>query len=388
MRPLREHLEREVSEGTVDAHWAAAAERLEAARRPAPRWRAPALAAAAALLVVAGVAWLTLRKAHPELVPGQALLADGATVAQLPDGSKVELSFGAGVQLASSAPELIEIELSRGTATFDVVKRPTRRFVVQVDDVSVVVVGTRFTVKRDGADSVEVAVERGQVDVRSQGLVKRLGAGEQWRGHSVDTPAPGSAAPEQIIEGPGDPRAGEVVEVELPDDGDGPGANEAKPPRPHRRHKVRVPKRSAAAPAGGGALGSPAPAEASEADLLFGRTLAARSTRRWSLAADYADQFLSAYPDDSRAGLMAFELGRILADHLGRPGAATAAYAKARKLDPQGDFIEELLVRQAQAAWAANDASQCERLRDEYLSRFRGGQFTSTIKGSCGPKEP
>lgn len=385
MKPLREHLEREVSAGTIDAHWAAAAERLEAARRPAPRWRAPALAAAAALLVVAGVAALTLRKAQPELVAGQALQAEGATVAQLPDGSKVELSLGAGVQLASSAAELIEIQLSRGTATFDVVKRPTRRFVVRVDDVSVVVVGTRFTVKRDGADAVEVTVERGLVDVSAQGMVKRLGAGEQWRGHAVDTKAPGEEAAEPIIEGPGDPRASEVVEVELPDE----GVNEAKPQRPHRRHKVRVPKRTGApAPAGGGGHAEASQAEASQADQLFARTLAARSTRRWSLAADYAAEFLAAYPDDSRAGLMAFELGRMLADHLGRPGAAAAAYAKARKLDPQGDFIEELLVRHAQAAWAANDASQCEKLRDEYLSRFRGGQFTSTIKGSCGPKEP
>ncbi|MBK7864945.1 MAG: FecR domain-containing protein [Archangiaceae bacterium] len=251
MRPLRDYLEREVDDGAIDAHWAAASERLDAARRPTRRWVAPALAAAAAVLIVAGVARVTLRHTQQPLSPGQALLADAATVAQLPDGSQVELAFGAGVKLVSSAADLIEIEVSRGTATFDVVKRPARRFVVRADDVTVTVVGTRFTVKRDGADTVEVAIERGQVDVRAQGIVKRLAAGEQWRGHSVDAASGEGAAREPIIEGLADPRGSDVVEVELPEEGDGPGANEAKPPRPHHRHKVRVPRRKvAAAPAG------------------------------------------------------------------------------------------------------------------------------------------
>ncbi len=346
MTALGRHLQVEVPGHTVDTRWLAASARL----RPKPVWRAAALAAAAGLLVVAGVGAWVLRPAVSPLGVGQGLIATRATVAELPDGSRVELGSGGSVLLHASGPERVEVALREGAATFEVTRRPSRRFSVVVDDVEIAVVGTRFTVRRELGGVVTVEVERGLVDVHARGTLRRLAAGEQWRGPTRD-------------EAPSAPK------VELP----------AAP----QRREVHRPRRRAA-PAT-----PPAEADdASQADRLFEKALAARSLRRWQLAADTAERFLAEHPEDSRAGLMAFELGRTLADHLGRPDAALDAYATARRLDPDGDFIEDLLVRGAQAAWATGDVTQCERLRDEYLRRFRDGQLAAAASASCRPAEP
>lgn len=180
---LANHLSPEVQRSSIDAHWRAAAARLPAQRRPLRAWPV----AAAALLGIAVAAW-ALRPSAARLTVGQGLLAERATVAELPDGSKVELAPGSSVLLHASGPERVELALRTGGARFDVTRRPSRRFTVVVDDVEVAVVGTRFTLRREPGGRVAVEVERGLVDVHARGTLRRLAAGEQWRGPARDRP--------------------------------------------------------------------------------------------------------------------------------------------------------------------------------------------------------
>jgi hypothetical protein len=73
-----------------------------------------------------------------------------------------------------------QVELTRGRVDFDVAPRQARPpFVIHSGDVEIRVVGTRFSVRRDGA-STEVRVLRGIVEVERQGRVARLRPGDLW----------------------------------------------------------------------------------------------------------------------------------------------------------------------------------------------------------------
>ena len=83
--------------------------------------------------------------------------------------------------------EAVTIELARGRGTFDVHRRPGRRFTVVAGEVSVVVIGTRFSVAREDG-RVTVEVERGRVEVRRGDEVTTLVAGEEWSGPAHPDP--------------------------------------------------------------------------------------------------------------------------------------------------------------------------------------------------------
>ncbi|WP_230482048.1 FecR family protein [Sphingomonas sp. Leaf21] len=81
----------------------------------------------------------------------------------LPDGSRVELNTATSVRTAS-AGDTREVWLDRGEAYFDIAHRPDHPFVVHAGPRTVTVLGTRFTVRRDG-EKVTVAVLSGRVRV-------------------------------------------------------------------------------------------------------------------------------------------------------------------------------------------------------------------------------
>ncbi len=73
------------------------------------------------------------------------------------------------------------VRLDEGDVLFDVVHRPRGSFVVRADDFSVTVLGTVFSVRREG-DAIGVRVFEGSVLVRGADgdEVQRLGAGDLW----------------------------------------------------------------------------------------------------------------------------------------------------------------------------------------------------------------
>jgi len=165
----------ELSEGLEEA----AAKVVSLRRRPR-RWLAiGALAAAAASLLIAPLAWRSAQ--GPEVLYRTGV---GQTQAiALSDGSRIQLDSGSTlkVRLGWRARRL---ELAQGEATFDVAHDARRPFKVRVGEDEVKVVGTRFNISHYDRRLV-VTVSRGVVEVRqdSRGAapVARLTAGDELR---------------------------------------------------------------------------------------------------------------------------------------------------------------------------------------------------------------
>ncbi|HEX6859581.1 MAG TPA: FecR domain-containing protein [Caulobacteraceae bacterium] len=127
--------------------------------RHAPRWRPLAMAASLAVAIGLGslVATDTFgRKAYVTEVGGHATVP-------LADGSKVELNTNTRLRAQLEETERA-VWLDRGEAYFEVAKDASRPFVVYAGDKKVTVLGTKFSVRRDG-DRLVVAVAEGRVRV-------------------------------------------------------------------------------------------------------------------------------------------------------------------------------------------------------------------------------
>ena len=81
----------------------------------------------------------------------------------LKDGSVVMLNTGSVIQTRFN-DEARRVMLRRGEASFQVAKTD-RPFIVETGEISVTAIGTKFTVRRNAGDAVEVIVEEGVVEV-------------------------------------------------------------------------------------------------------------------------------------------------------------------------------------------------------------------------------
>ncbi|MNK13216.1 fec operon regulator FecR [compost metagenome] len=129
------------------------AEARPAPRRSAlPRW-ATGLVAVVAVVVISAVLWP--RPAVYATETGERRLV------ALSDGSRVELNTRTRFRAAISA-DAREAWLDQGEAYFEVAHDASRPFTVHAGDRTVRVLGTRFSVRRDG-DNVRVMVAEGRV---------------------------------------------------------------------------------------------------------------------------------------------------------------------------------------------------------------------------------
>lgn len=120
--------------------------------------------AAVALVVALAAGWGWQRQASVEHASYLTAMGSLQTV-PLSDGSSAILSSDSQMQVALSRAKR-HIELDQGEAFFEVSKDPRRPFVVSVGGRQVVAVGTRFSVRRDGAD-LRVVVTEGTVRLES-----------------------------------------------------------------------------------------------------------------------------------------------------------------------------------------------------------------------------
>ena len=344
----RRWVEPDLPEARIAEGWDAIAERT---RKPRSRARVivpvAGLAAAAALLLV----WLgrdgdgTDRSAWV----GTALrTGNEAMQVELADGSAIDAEPHTQLALLEGTERSVRIALREGAASFDVTRNAARSFVVEADEVSVRVIGTSFTVRRevvDGSTVVEVDVARGRVEVRAGDELSVLGAGDTWRRRRAETVEVTQAEPVPTEIDPGD-------------------RGEAE--RDGRRARRRR----------GGDRGP-------DASELFENARAARRSGDAHEAAEVYARLVRDHRGDARAPLAALELGRLRMDALGDPRGAIDALETAIALSPRGPFREDAMARivRAHAALGANAA--CVRAREAYLARYPEGRWANDVKRRC-----
>ncbi len=372
-RPLAEFVKPpEVSSAALHLEW------HEVRRRVRRRRQVRATVLVVAVLAVVGLAsQLFLFRTPVEPFAWRATeSAEGEPrLLQLAEGSEVKLSIDSVAQLVEQTDDTVEVRLERGRAFFDVVRKPSRRFVVKADDVEVRVVGTQFTVIRNGRD-VDVQVSRGIVEVREGDQVKRLTKGESWSRHEAITLAPAPLPPEPAVEEPAP-----VVTTE---------PKSPQPKRPVKTTRLREPEPGPAAPV----VSAPAPPppqdpqpapsnEPTPADT-FAAAMRARSEGHAKEAIRGFQQVTERWPSSAYAPMSAFEWGRLALDTQDDPRQAARAFERTLELATASSLIEDALARLTEA-YARYDVGSCRRVQSEYLRRFPGGPHVRGVTKACPP---
>ena len=350
------YLPLDASDARLARLWSAVSDRLEQRVKPARRWvwaTAGALALAAA---GAGAFVFVSSERGPSPWEGAAFETEHAplTVA-LADGSTMRLDSSSRVEVSGSAERGVQLSLRRGRIECKVTHRRAPSFVVTADGVEVRVVGTRFSVEsmRDGDSSrVEVRVDEGTVEVRSPsrpGEVQRVAAGRTWSQVTRTDPA-----------------------------------MEARP----RPEPAPAMSSGEIAPPVAPALEPSAKPEAETARALLEDANEHRRAGRLVDAARAYETLLARYPRDGRAGLAAFELGRLRMDRLGDLSGAIQALEQAMKLAPGSGFREDAMARLVTAYARSGDGGRCTRARDAYLKRYPEGVHRNTVAKQCGGASP
>ncbi len=286
---------------------------------------------------------------------------------ELGDGSRaLGLGGGSTLVLVSETETRVSFSLDSGKAWFDVKYSDTREVEVVIQDVRVVVSGTEFVVEIvDGY--VHVWVHRGQAIVRSPDGERTLSKGEEFRFTARN--AKNVPRQEEVLEAP------ETVDEKVP-----------VPVREYDRAKPKEDgeiAKSVEAVVEEGAIEPEAPVENTPVDgvgELWAKSDAARRSGQDVAAIRALATLVNEHAEDPRAALAAFTLGRLLVDSNRQHTTAARAFAKARKLAPNGPLVEDALFREIEAWYAANDKRRVKKRSEKYVRLFPKGRYRRQIQ--------
>lgn len=338
--PLGRHLPPALDGARLDRQVGAIAARAGFGRpRPARRFGALAMGIVGAAAIVGVIA----ARSRPPVEPTAPTLAGttfeapaGGETITLGDGSRAVLEARSKLTLLTVGARLVRVALEKGGAELDVVHADGKQFVVEARGYEIRVLGTRFRVRlgeTTDAPAVEVQVTRGRVRVtraHDDQDARVLGAGETW-----STASPPAAAPESETAPPAHPKP----------------------------------------PSNAGSSDTPR--------ALLARAEAFRAANDPRAAARSFDALRVRYPGDARAGLAAFELGRLRLDRLHDPRGAAEAFNDAIAVAPDAPFREDAQARLVEAYEAAGDRPRCLDARAAYLSRYPRGVHRDKIAARC-----
>ncbi len=350
--PLDRSLDQSVPEDAVQRMWSG----IEQQRTQRTWLRAPGRLAYAAVFAVALVAALLwFRRPHEGALAASALtLTNGrapttlgaqiATVAELSDGSRIDLRPGSSLDVVENSGQAFVAVLRRGEGEFEVRPGGPRRWTVEAGLASVEVVGTHFEVSREPG-RVTVRVERGVVLVRGERVRDRV----------------------QSL------RAGDSLVVEEPKLGsaDAPATTAAQPA-------------AEAAPETSTDVATPAPSASIKAPPAVDELLleADRLRKSGDLQGALAllRRTLAERRGDPKSSYAAFTLGKLLLDHAAQPGEAALAFAQCLSLAPPSALAEEALSRLVESEARAGHAEQARVRADEYRKRFPSGRRSREVE--------
>jgi transmembrane sensor len=341
-RRLARFVEPDVDDKRVDRVWASVSSRPVRSWSP---WRTAELAGA----LVAAVAVVLLLVARPRStasdLTGVVVESGSSQTVAMPDGTRATLLGSARLRYDRVQTDRVETTVERGQVAFDVRHSESRTFVVHAAGFDVVDRGTRFVVGVEGG-SVSVSVESGRVEItHGTDPVRALAGGDSW------TNAPSSATASTGSAPSGTPSAAAV-----------PSAAESAPTDAARVLALPPP---------------PGPRE------LLQQANDARLAGRPREAASAFDTLRRQFRSDPRAGLAAFELGRLRLDSLGDPRSAAEAFADCIALAPGASFREDAEARLVEALDRAHDAGRCAAARQGYLARFPNGLHAASVVARC-----
>ncbi len=248
----------------------------------------------------------------------------------LADGSRLELSHAARIEVRSESQKRVELTQNDGHVRYDVSHVPGRTFVVSARGVQIQVKGTIFVVDIDSG-KVSVNVERGIVRVAASSGEVDLGAGDE-----LSTPVDQEVALDRTAETP-----------------------------PEGTAAPRAPRVDPASVLSASALLDRADTERRAGDLA-----AASTTLR---------ELLTRYPSDRRAPLAWFTLGKVERAR-DRAAAAAKAFQTSSSLAPDGAVGEDALAEEAVAWAAANNPASARTAAEQYLRRFPNGTHATRMQ--------
>jgi FecR protein len=190
-----------------------------------------ALAVAGGLALVAALVLVFWARRPGELgapTPARVVTRESATTLSFAEAA-IEVQARSALLLNGSAQSGATVVLERGGAGFKVAPRVTP-FVVVAGDVSVRVVGTQFSVTRQG-ERVAVAVAEGKVDVRYRGELHQLLRGGRWA-------TPPEVQEEILLEDAGADASAATDATERDDGSAAPADSDAAPSRRPRRTRA------------------------------------------------------------------------------------------------------------------------------------------------------
>jgi transmembrane sensor len=123
---------------------------------------------------------------------------------------------------------------------------------------------------------------------------------------------------------------------------------------------------------------APAPLDGMEDLLLAGDV--ARLSGHAAAAVGTLARAAALHPDDPRAPLAAFTLGRVHLEDLGAPRDAALAFARARELAPDGPLAEDALAREVEAWSRAGEAETARARALTYTRRYPQGRRAHAVR--------
>lgn len=329
--------------------------RIEGKRRRSTLSTVAMTSAVVATAIVVAIAWFAQgSRTSASTSPPGIHLADGTSAVALGDASKV--------RLVRQGEERVSFELAAGKGWFDVTPSATRRVEVLVQDLRVEVLGTEFVVEIQG-EHVHVWVHRGRVRVVSQDAEVVLTVGQHQR-FVARKSGPGDDPPEELDEAA---QEDEFVPQQEP-------SPEAQPSNRKSRTPVRREAPSAPESEATQTL------EVESVSELWKTADQARNHGDEKRALSALVTLVGEYPDDPRAALAAFTLGRMLMESEHSARTAARAFAKARKLAPQGPLVEDALFREINAWREYGDYDRARSRCKKYLRLFPRGRYFAQVQ--------
>lgn len=354
-RRLAAFVEPAIDEKRIDRVWAAVSDNPV---RVWPVWRFAALSGVA----VAAVVLVLVFRAHVPASPtaGWVFESGADSTVTLSEGTRATLHDGARLRWDRAQADDVEVTVERGRVAFDVRHDEKRAFVVHAGGVDFIDRGTRFAVDVEGS-VVSVSVEVGRIEVaRGGSRAVVLTDGEAWTSGSAANQTSASVGPTVTAVAPLAPSV--TAGTESPG-ADTPPAATTPPPEA----TVKAP---------------PGPHVTTAQELLQTADDARLAGRPKDAAAAF-DTLRRRFRNDPRAGLAAFELGRLRLDSLGDPSGAAEALADAVSLAPSAPFREDADARLVEAFDRMHDGGRCAAARRAYLTRYPGGLHAAAVAARC-----